>query len=125
MTRDEAATLVAELVAAFPAQRMPKATASLYVGVFEREFADPELAREIVRALILNPATTRLPAVGVIVGAYRRREERWRLDNWRGRELPEALPGREENLEHVRDLMRRFWPDRVDDHNGGDEKEVA
>jgi hypothetical protein len=51
------------------------------------------------------------PTAPELAGAYRARERRWRMENWRGRELEQPYLTREENLERVGDLIRKFWPE--------------
>jgi hypothetical protein len=40
------------------------------------------------------------------------------MEHWRGRELPEAFPSRETNLEHIAELVRQIWPQRTNEDVG-------
>lgn len=106
MTRDQAELLVATLAAAWPWAAWPDGTVMLWRR--ELEQMNAEWATEIVTKAVRT--LERPPSLATIWGDYRRRERRDQMEHWRGRELPEARPTREENLEHVGELVRRFWP---------------
>jgi hypothetical protein len=123
MTSAQADALVGLVISAWPRFQWPEGTALLWRSEFQR-LENYELALEVVQVAYRTPGSQFPPPIGDVLAAYDRRAERHRMETWRDRELPEeALPSREETLEHVGEAIRQLWPDEPD--NGNDEKEAA
>jgi hypothetical protein len=122
MISAQAEALVGLVISAWPRVQWPEGTALLWRSEFE-ELEDYKLALEVVQQAYRQPGAQFPPPLGEILAAYHRRVERDRMEHWRGRELPEARPSRDENLERLGEAMRQLFPDLVG--NGNDEKEAA
>jgi len=104
MTPDEAKTVVALLIAAYPHDGIEQETFDLYAAALER-LRDPAAAQEAVRRLVLQ--THRFPTIATIMGAYQEQRE-LRIQEQRQLEQREADARAITAPPEVRERMRSW-----------------